>query len=71
MRTYQEISGMVFPKLIREEDWGTIDMLHINWGWNGNANGYYQSGTFNGTFDDVSFNYNYNVQILTNFKPAE
>ncbi len=71
LRTYQEIPGMFFPKLIREEDWGTIDMLHINWGWDGNANGYYQSGTFNGTFDDVSFNYNYNVQILTNFKPAE
>ncbi|MBO5351338.1 MAG: C10 family peptidase [Alistipes sp.] len=71
LRTYQEIPGMVFPKLIREEDWGTIDMLHINWGWDGNANGYYQSGTFNGTFDDVSFNYNYNVQILTNFKPVE
>lgn len=71
LRTYQEIPGMVFPKLIREDDWGTIDMLHINWGWDGNANGYYQSGVFSGMLGETSFNYGLMVQILTNLKPAE
>ena len=48
------------------------DYLHLNWGWNGNSNGYYLAGIFNGgegpTFPSTRAagkgNYPYNVEII-------
>ena len=71
MRIYEEVPGQLVGNLIGEED-HSIDMLHINWGWDGECNGYYQAGVFACTTSQGNYhNYNSNVQILTNFKPAE
>ena len=66
MRIYQEGVGNRLPTLIREEDWG-YDLLHINWGWDGNCNGWYDAGVF--TPSNGSYVFDYNIQILTNVKP--
>lgn len=53
--------------------------LHINWGWDGNCNGYYRDGVFKTyqayEFDDDTnasgyADLSYNVTMITNIKPA-
>ncbi len=68
MKTYQEGVGGRVPTLIREDDW-SYDWLHINWGWDGNCNGFYNAGVFAPT--DGSYDFDYNIQILINIKPIE
>lgn len=69
LRTYQERPGMK-PLFIREDDIST-DYLHINWGWDGDCNGYYQTGVFTCIKNDgTPRSFNYNVNLLT-IKPVE
>ena len=56
---------------------GESHSLHINWGWNGNCNGYFTFGTYN-TADSESYdtgtntaNYNfiYPIRMLSDISP--
>lgn len=68
MRTYQEGVGNRLPTLISEEDW-SYNWLHVNWGWDGNYNGYYKTGVFYIEECDPPKVYNDNLEILTNVQP--
>ena len=56
----------------------TVDLQHINWGWYGIGNGYYNTGVFNTTccqhldYKDAApsdnYNYNYNLHYFNVFK---
>lgn len=64
---YRKGSDKVHHSYTEKEDY-----LHLNWGWNGNSNGYYLAGIFNGgegpTFPSTRAagkgNYPYNVEII-------
>ena len=64
---YRKGSDKVHHSYTEKEDY-----LHLNWGWNGNSNGYYLAGIFNGgegpTFPSTraagKCNYPYNVEII-------
>ncbi len=61
MECYKQISGTVTQRFI---------YLYMNWGWNGQYNGYFASNNFNITFTDGSTtNFKYKNRCITSIHP--
>jgi hypothetical protein len=47
----------------------TLLKLHMNWGWGGSQNGFFNYNNFNPTVGSVTYNFNSNQKMIFNIKP--
>lgn len=50
-------------------NWCTHLYLHMNWGWNGSANGWFGYASFNPTVNDNTYDFNYKSGCVIGIKP--
>jgi hypothetical protein len=65
----QENCPYVISQQFGYDEWFYWDYVLCNWGSEGDGNGYFISGIFTPTIDNMSYNYNYGIEMLVNISP--